>query len=164
MAGKNGIRRVVVGHKPTGDCPAVLSPTYTGIEMVSADTSYSDVKATDNRGLAVPLVELVGTSEVDNRLEISGDLSDGVEYHNIFYRLHEETNKEETIRQGPARGGIDTTVGDVHLGKRLENGFWVKAATTQHYRLCRGKGRMVEYESVSLTELRLAAGTTTNTP
>jgi hypothetical protein len=75
----------------------------------------------------------------------------------MFHRLHEETKGDTIIRHGTARGGIDTTVGDAHLGKRLENGFWVKAATTEHYRLCRGKGRMVEYESMSLTELRLAA-------
>ncbi|OEU12018.1 hypothetical protein FRACYDRAFT_147895, partial [Fragilariopsis cylindrus CCMP1102] len=38
---QNGIHRVVVGHKPTGDSPAVLSADYTGVEIVSADTSFS---------------------------------------------------------------------------------------------------------------------------
>lgn len=55
-------RRVVVGHKPSGDSPAVLSGAYTGVEIISADTSYADAKAADGRGVAVAGVLLRGPS------------------------------------------------------------------------------------------------------
>ena len=45
-----GVRRVMVGHRPSGDSPAVLSAQYTGVEVVSADISYSDTRAADMRG------------------------------------------------------------------------------------------------------------------
>jgi len=130
----DGIRRVVVGHKPTGDCPAVLSAAYTGVEIVSGDTSYSDTSADDNRGLALPNIEIVGESKADNQLEISGRLSDGREYHSVFNRLHGDE--------------IDKTVGDSNLGIETRDGYWIKAHTSKHYRLCRGKGREVEHNDV----------------
>lgn len=139
---QGGIRRVVVGHKPTGDAPAVLSATYTGVEMVSADTSYSDIKANDNRGVAVPVVELVGDSVFDNHLEIWGSLQDSMEYHNVFHRIHED--------------GVDVTVGDENLGRRLSDAYWVKATTNQQqYQLCRGSGRNVEYKYVPVADVSL---------
>jgi hypothetical protein len=55
-------RRVVVGHKPSGDSPAVLSSAYTGVEVISADISYADPKAPDSRGVAVAGVLLRGPS------------------------------------------------------------------------------------------------------
>ena len=130
----NHIRRVIVGHKPTGDCPAVLSAIYTGVEIVSGDTSYSDVTADDNRGMALPNIEIVGKSAIDNQLEISGRLSDGRVYHSVFNRLHGDE--------------IDETVGDSNLGIETKDGFWIKAHTSEHYRLCRGKGREVEHNDV----------------
>lgn len=130
----DSIRRVVVGHKPTGDCPAVLSAAYTGVEIVSGDTSYSDTSADDNRGLALPNIEIVGESEADNQLEISGRLSDGRKYHSVFNRLHGDE--------------IDETVGDSNLGIETRDGYWIKAHTSKHYRLCRGKGRKVEHNDV----------------
>eukprot|EP00937_MAST-01D_sp_MAST-1D-sp2_P002849 g2849.t1 len=65
----SGIERVVVGHKPVGDYPLVLRaaagpsarggagmPAGTreehGVEVIMADTSYSDPSADDNRGCA----------------------------------------------------------------------------------------------------------------
>lgn len=38
---EHGIQRLVVGHKPTADSPAVLSSQFTGVEIVSVDLSYS---------------------------------------------------------------------------------------------------------------------------
>ena len=128
---ENQISRVVVGHKPTGDCPAVLSAAYTGVEICSADTSFSDMSAEDNRGAAVSNVELIGGKTFDNNLEISGSLRDGKSYHSIFNRLH--------------RDGIDETIGDNNLGKKIPDGWWVKSSTPDHYLLCRGKVRKVEY-------------------
>ena len=59
---EHGIRRVIVGHKPSGDSPAVLSSRYTGVEVISGDTSYSDPSAPDSRGVAVAGVMLRGSS------------------------------------------------------------------------------------------------------
>lgn len=68
---QNGIKRVVVGHKPYGDSPGVVrmpigrqfnaadkrwTHVHAGneptIEIVCADTSFSDTSAVDNRGIA----------------------------------------------------------------------------------------------------------------
>ena len=84
---ENGIHRVVVGHKPLGDSPAILSSRYTGVEIVSADTSYSDTSSPDNRGSALSIVEIVGSSQNDNRLEVKGTFHDGTSYHNVYPRL-----------------------------------------------------------------------------
>ena len=59
---EHGIRRVIVGHKPSGDSPAILSSRYTGVEVISGDTSYSDPSAADSRGAAVAGVILRGSS------------------------------------------------------------------------------------------------------
>lgn len=138
---KDGIRRVVVGHKPTGDCPAVLSASYTEVEIVSADTSFSDTAADDNRGTALSVVEIVGTSPNDNQLQMTGILRDGSEYISHFPRLHVD--------------GMDETAGDAKLGKQLQDDYWIKASTTKAtYWLTRGKGRNVEYKHVNTEEFR----------
>ncbi|KAG7354331.1 calcineurin-like phosphoesterase [Nitzschia inconspicua] len=138
---KDGIRRVVVGHKPTGDCPAVLSAVYTGVEIVSADTSFADTDANDNRGRAISVVEIIGTSMTDNQLEMRGILRDGSEYLSRFTRLHSD--------------GTDETAGDVQLGRKLQDEYWVKASTTNStYWLTRGRGRKVEYKHVSIATLQ----------
>lgn len=36
----HGIQRIVVGHKPTGDCPAVLSSRYTGKKIFILDRHF----------------------------------------------------------------------------------------------------------------------------
>jgi hypothetical protein len=133
---KYGVQRVVVGHKPTGDGPAVLSAGYTGVEVVSADTSFSDTSADDNRGKAINVVEISGDSFDDNHLEISGTLRDGEVFFSSFPRLNPS--------------GMDQRTGDPNLGRQLEDGWWVKAATPTHYQLCRGQGRKVEYQMVPI--------------
>ena len=46
-----GIDRIVVGHKPVGDCPLIIRED--NFELIMADTSYSDSTKSDNRGFAV---------------------------------------------------------------------------------------------------------------
>eukprot|EP00854_Cymbomonas_tetramitiformis_P003742 gene3742-4681_t len=46
----SGIHRVVVGHKPVGDSPLIIP--HSDLEIVMGDTSFSDVSADDNRGIA----------------------------------------------------------------------------------------------------------------
>ncbi|KAL7513850.1 hypothetical protein ACHAXN_012479 [Cyclotella atomus] len=148
-----GIRRIVVGHKPTGDCPSVLSAEYTGVEVVSADTSYSHRKELDVfehpfgvcRGAAISLVEIVGTAH-SNWLETSGSLACGRQYNDRFQVL-------SPVNCVPASefGG-----GDHNLGKRLPDGWWVKAAISpDQYHLCRGSGRIVEYEIRSRNDVTM---------
>lgn len=162
---RHGIQRVVVGHKPTADCPAVLSAVYTGVEIVSADTSFSDTTAIhDNRGAAVAGVEIVGTSEVDNQLVLAGVLRDGTDYaHNAHVRLHPPD-------------AVDTTVGDANLGTQLRllvgnnnqqegqqeedihEEWWIKAAVDEDYYLTRGNGRHVEYKRIPKAGLAASNG------
>ena len=71
-----GVRRLVVGHKPSGDCPAVLCSRYTGLEVISADLSFSDVKCADNRGAAVAGVLLQGETLHANHAVVFGTLQD----------------------------------------------------------------------------------------
>jgi len=44
---KNGIQRVVVGHKPFGDSPTFMR--QHGVEVIDADTSFSDITKPDQR-------------------------------------------------------------------------------------------------------------------
>ena len=141
---RHGVRRVVVGHKPTGDCPAVLSSAYTGVEIVAVDTSFSDRKDLDagadkkfgdNRGQAIAMVEIAGENSSQNWLETFGVLACGTEYFNRYPILGDAPDRD---------------IGDPHLGRRLSDGWWVKARSglTQdgHYHLCRGSGRNIEYD------------------
>lgn len=140
---KDGIQRVVVGHKPTGDCPAVLSSKYTGVEIVSADTSFSDTRSRDNRGKALAVVEIVGESSLDNQLETSGCLQNGTFYATKHARLH------------PA--GVDFSGANPNVGTRLETEeWWVKVELDEHFYLTRGSGRKVEYKTVPKEELSTA--------
>eukprot|EP00577_Skeletonema_sp_RCC1716_P006697 CAMPEP_0113386512 /NCGR_PEP_ID=MMETSP0013_2-20120614/8050_1 /TAXON_ID=2843 ORGANISM="Skeletonema costatum, Strain 1716" /NCGR_SAMPLE_ID=MMETSP0013_2 /ASSEMBLY_ACC=CAM_ASM_000158 /LENGTH=571 /DNA_ID=CAMNT_0000269361 /DNA_START=278 /DNA_END=1993 /DNA_ORIENTATION=- /assembly_acc=CAM_ASM_000158 len=140
----HGIKRIVVGHKPTGDCPAVLSSAYTGVEVCSVDTSFArrrDISTGEksnrfgvNRGDAIALVEIAGSDCNYNRLEVSGTLADGTEYSN--------THPHIGINE-------DAITGDSILGKKTVDGWWVKASVSDSYHLCRGKGRTVEYDTRS---------------
>ncbi len=138
----HGIQRIVVGHKPTGDCPAVLSSKYVGVEIVAVDTSYADrrdlncvKKFGNSRGNAIAIVEISGLCPLCTRLETSGVLACGTEYRNIFPSLSID---------GKTEGNND--MGDSYLGTRLSDGWWIKAAVPPNYHLCRGSGRFVEYK------------------
>jgi len=140
----HGIKRIVVGHKPTGDCPAVLSSAYTGVEVCSVDTSFArrrDISTGEksnrfgaNRGDAISLVEIAGSDCNYNRLEISGMLADGTEYSSTYPHIGSNEDSE-------SGGSI--------LGKKTVDGWWVKAVASDKYHLCRGKGRTVEYDTRS---------------
>jgi len=166
-----------VGHKPTGDCPAVLAGTTgnaanndhdgaVGVEVVSADTSFSDTSTQNNRGQAIGIVEIVGVSPQDNHLQISGCLQDGTEYsNNRFHRLYttattttaaaaaatNTTTTNNNNDNGSSGGdgtivGVDESFGDPHLGKQWKDGWWIKALTNDgQYHMTRGEGRRVEY-------------------
>ena len=71
MLNRCGIRRLVIGHTPHGTCPTIIKSGGPGLTepnllVVMADTSYSDVRAADNRGKAVSEVPLRdGSSLID---------------------------------------------------------------------------------------------------
>lgn len=136
------IQRIVVGHKPAGDCPAVLSSDYVGVEIVSVDTSYAGRKGIatlskfgNARGNAISIVEITGPSPFCTRLETSGVVADGTEYNNKFPLLSTSCSNNNVADE----------VGDPYLGKKLTDGWWIKAAIPPNYHLCRGSGRIVEY-------------------
>ena len=65
----SGVRRLICGHTPHGDCPTVIksgggrrAPAL--LEVILADTSYSDTRAADQRGAAVGVVILYPDSTV----------------------------------------------------------------------------------------------------
>jgi len=153
----SGIRRLVVGHKPSGDSPAVLSARHTGVEVISADTSYADGTSADGRGRSIAGVSLHGPSLDINHARIFGRLADG--------RLH-EAHLPTLPSDDPAFAR-----GDLLVGNELDDGWWVKAllkddqskedggrgrgvapadaatggSNHRVYLCCRGRGRTVEY-------------------
>jgi len=139
----DGVRRVVVGHKPSGDSPAILKASDEGsLEVISADTSFSDQDAADNRGKAMACVLLRGTSLDVNHAVIYGVLRDG--------RHHEA--RLQTL------GGLeDGKEGDPFLGTEFKDGWWVKALVPEasSYLLCRGKGRRVEYRDIERNAMHM---------
>ena len=143
---RGGVRRLVVGHKPSGDSPAVLCSRYTGLEVISADLSYSDACAPDNRGAAVAGVLIRGESLQANHALVYGTLSDG--------RRHE-------ARLRTLGGDEDGAGGDPYVGSEVGEGWWVKARcwapsgapSGATYLLAKGAGRKVEYRNVPVDEM-----------
>jgi len=73
----SGVRRLVVGHTPHGNCPTVIKQGGPGIEdgcfeTIMADTSYSDMSQLDNRGTAASEVCVLA----DGHVRIHGVLQD----------------------------------------------------------------------------------------
>jgi len=63
-----GFTRLVIGHTPHGNCPTVVPGD---VQIIMADTSYSDMKKPDNRGDAASVVEIEGS-----RATVVGQLED----------------------------------------------------------------------------------------
>uniref|UniRef100_A0A7S4KMR0 Nudix hydrolase domain-containing protein n=1 Tax=Paramoeba aestuarina TaxID=180227 RepID=A0A7S4KMR0_9EUKA len=102
---KNGIRRVCVGHCPHGYAPSVMRGD---VEIIAADTSYSDMKAPDNRGKAWSEVVICAEGTI-----VHGVLPDE---NPIYYELLKEEGKNNCMVGLPLRYPSD----------RVE-GWWVKA-------------------------------------
>ena len=140
---------MVVGHKPSGDSPAVLSSSYTGVEVISADTSYADARDANGRGVSIAGVSLLGNSLQRNAANIFGVLSDGRE-HDVFLATLDGT-----------AGRAADAPGDAMVGLELEDGWWVKAKVRSEstanpcYRCARGQGRVVEYQDVDADGIAL---------
>lgn len=109
---RNGVVRVVSGHRPVGDSPAILSSRYHGVELVCADTSYSDTRASDNRGQATASLVVEQSTIASSRLSLKGILADGRTYYAEMPTL--------TLDHPPADDG------DSLLGTRTLDGWWYK--------------------------------------
>ena len=59
-----GVRRVVVGHTPSGDCPAVVRDGR-GFELVLADNSYGRVEPGSQVYIEGSMLRIVGETELD---------------------------------------------------------------------------------------------------
>ncbi|KAL3667523.1 hypothetical protein V7S43_007742 [Phytophthora oleae] len=87
LLSESGIRRVVIGHTPHGNCPTVIKQhqqqdtcaadrkdnVVSFEEVIMCDTSYSDARAPDNRGSAAS--ELV--VQPSGRVFVNGVLENG---------------------------------------------------------------------------------------
>ena len=125
----NGIRRLVIGHTPHGNCPTVIKSTRpaedgAAVDVIMADTSYSNMKAPDNRGGAVSEVRVHN----DGSTRVRGVLEDGTA---VDYSVQ------------PA--------GLVGLVTREEKPFMIKAKlpATREYLLCNVAGFTNTYERLS---------------
>lgn len=165
-----GVRRVITGHKPAGDSPAICSSIYTGVEVITADTSFSDTSKPDNRGAAIASVLVQGESPDANHTEIAGILRDGREFTGRLATLAGDADgaRDFSFRLGPRHlcGRLTElgltlhctgTGGDPVIGTEEADGeggsWWYKAKIGSDgatYLQCRGSGRTVEYRDVQI--------------
>eukprot|EP01090_Pellita_catalonica_P004420 TRINITY_DN14249_c0_g1_i1.p1 TRINITY_DN14249_c0_g1~~TRINITY_DN14249_c0_g1_i1.p1 ORF type:complete len:570 (+),score=109.32 TRINITY_DN14249_c0_g1_i1:45-1754(+) len=154
---KSGIRRVVVGHKPSADAPAVMSYAASfgsaacarkppGLEVISSDISYSDTSFPDNRGPnAWCEVILEFCCDDAARLESSaatlhGTLRDGGNYNVMLPKIYNGNGGEEDVDG-------DRFVGQVVRQVHPDDGegdhlWWVKVRVESgEYLLSRGASR-----------------------
>ncbi|TMW66349.1 hypothetical protein Poli38472_004114 [Pythium oligandrum] len=135
----NSINRIIVGHTPHGTCPTVIKQPQTENrtdsqvceavhrfdEVLMCDTSYSDMQAPDNRGLAASEVILLP----DGRVQVHGILPDG---KRIDYET-QESNIGRLLRDGTMVKAKVVTSADedpCYLVFKVENGY----SYTYHYR------------------------------
>jgi len=76
---KCGVRRLLLGHTPHGNCPTIIrcgdENDGSAFLIVKADTSYSDMKAPDNRGDACSTIDVLN----DGTIRVAGVLPKSVE-------------------------------------------------------------------------------------
>ena len=125
---RSGVKRVVVGHRPVGDSPALLRAAAGGVEVVMADTSFADVAAPDKRGASLVVATFEGDDLERTATRIVGSRADGASYE---------------VRV-PAPGD-DADADDV-LGTVDADGWWCKARCEDGFLFSRGDGRKVEYD------------------
>ena len=135
---------MLVGHKPFGDSPLVIRGE--GIEVIDADTSYSDTTAADNRGVATPVVTVVKEAGRQSQARVSGTLSTG---EAVDVTLAPPSCAVEDGEQG----------GDPWVGRLTDDHWWVKALIADgpdagRYLLSRGRGYEVDYRRLTVDELQ----------
>eukprot|EP01127_Copromyxa_protea_P019715 TRINITY_DN6461_c0_g1_i1.p1 TRINITY_DN6461_c0_g1~~TRINITY_DN6461_c0_g1_i1.p1 ORF type:complete len:479 (+),score=70.96 TRINITY_DN6461_c0_g1_i1:7-1443(+) len=138
---KFGVSRILVGHKPHGFTPTPIKGN--GVEIIDADTSYSDPKKKDNRGLAASVVTITTLGDGTSYSTVKGVINDGTTYS---YSL------PPIDAQGTPKSGKDY---DSLIGSCVD-GWWVRAVVTveKKYILSKAHGRSVEYKYQKKEELQ----------
>jgi len=140
---KYGIKNIITGHKPHGDCPLVIRDK--NLTAVSADTSYSninylknikgikDVKYyNDKRGKAVSEVLLYSNGDI----RVHGILADNSKYGYIIKKNKKSPSSSD------------------YIGLQLNNKYWVKNVKKDKYLISYGKGFDIDEKWVNLQELK----------
>jgi hypothetical protein len=137
---KYGIKNIITGHKPHGDCPLVIRDK--NITAISADTSYSNVNYLreknkidgDNRGNAVSEVLLYSNGYI----RIHGKYANNSKYS---YILKERTNEK------------NMELND-YIGMQLNNKYWIKNIKKDKFLISYGKDYELYEKWISLKEVK----------
>jgi len=112
---RSNIRRLLTGHQPHGQSPAVARHPRSGLLTVSCDTSFSNMGApkhlnrSNNRGEAVCVVSMQGST-----LKVTGEEKNG-EKHG--FRLDSDISA--------------CSLPDALVGMQLSCGSWIKTVSNQ---------------------------------
>jgi hypothetical protein len=149
---KYGIRNIITGHKPYGDCPLIIRDR--NLKAISADTSYSNINylknvkknnvnntnnVDDKRGKAVSEVLLYSNGDV----RIHGILADNSKYGYIIKKNNESTSS-----------GSSSTSSASYIGLQLNNKYWVKNVKKDKYLISYGKGFDIDEKWINIEELK----------
>lgn len=154
-----GIARVVVGHTPHGSCPTIIKSgapvggpgsSHAAVEVVMADTSYSDMEASDNRGRAVSDVQLLRNGSV----HVKGRLADASEIDYVLSPLNEMSKTTELVgKLEPLPTPQPASKPETKKASAPGKAFFVKARMTSgELLLCNVSGFVVRYHKLSAEE------------
>ena len=137
---EGGVRRVVVGHKPSGAAPAVLRTAgldQLGYEVLSADTNYASSKTPCLRGGSWCEVR-ISLMSGGSRSRLHGVLPDGLgKYDFCLPVLGAPLSMEDK--------------GDRLVGHETSEGWWVRvkleSPNSERYLLSKGRGRLAAYDT-----------------
>uniref|UniRef100_A0A7S4UK99 Calcineurin-like phosphoesterase domain-containing protein n=1 Tax=Alexandrium monilatum TaxID=311494 RepID=A0A7S4UK99_9DINO len=149
-----GVRRVVVGHKPNGEAPAVLrsrGDDGLGYEVISADTNYASRSAPSFRGRSWCEVRVrlpAGPSSPRSQSRLRGALADGRGAYDFDLPPLGEGSE------------VLAGTGDPLVGCQTADGWWVRvrldgAGEEARYLLSRGEGRGAESRVVAAADVKL---------
>jgi len=144
-----GVYRMVLGHTPHGTCPTMIRSGDESCPFLVAmvDTSYSDMRAADNRGTAVSTLDVMkdGTIRVRGRLPQSVEGGERIEYEMSPDPLQMRYELVGTMQ--PANEPDNTPTANRRFVK-------ARFAQSDRYLLCHVDGFKVEYSTMSDAEAR----------
>ena len=145
-----GVYRMVLGHTPHGNCPTMIRSGDESCPFLVAmvDTSYSDMKAPDNRGDAVSTLDVMkdGTIRVRGQLPQSVEGGARIEYEMPPDPIQMRCELVGTMQPANEPDGCTPTANRRFVKARL--------AQSGQYLLCHVDGYKVEYSTMSDAEAR----------
>lgn len=153
---RGGVRRLCVGHTPHGISPTIIKSGGPGIcapcvEVVMADTSFSDMSAPDNRGDAVFEVQVLEGKQlrvhgVLPKGKLSADLAGGV----LDFTLEEGVGPNtELVGMEQPVGTMDSlTDGKAVFSPESERYFIKAKCPDEHYLACHVRGFIYKYNKL----------------